>query len=314
MKAIRFHAYGGPGVLRYEETERPEPAAGEVLIKVSATSFNPADAGIRAGYLQQVFPISLPHIPGLDVAGRVAALGEGVTRWKVGDAVFGFLSMVRDGAAAEYVATPADVLAPAPTSIPLQEAAALPAAALTAWQALSEHAELQPGARILINGAGGGVGGYAVQLAKRAGAHVIATASPRSAEAVRAHGADEIIDYTATTPAEAISEPVDVVLSLVAGPGSDTEALTALIRDAGVIVTTATPATGDPDRAVRAVAMQLRTDAEQLTELAKLVDAGELAVEISATRPLSETAAVHELSAGGGIHGKVLLVPSSSAQ
>ncbi|WP_194898005.1 NADP-dependent oxidoreductase [Catenulispora pinisilvae] len=309
MKAIRFHAYGDPGVLRYEEADRPEPAAGEVLIEVAATSFNPADAGIRAGYLQQVFPISLPHIPGLDVAGRVAALGEGVTRWKVGDAVFGFLSMVRDGAAAEFVATPADALAAAPTSIPLQDAAALPAAALTAWQALFEQAQIQPGARILINGAGGGVGGYAVQLAKRAGAHVIAPASPRSAEAVRAHGADEIIDYTATTLAEAISEPVDVVLSLVAGPESDIEALTGLIRDGGVIVTTATPATGDPARAVRTVAMQMRGDAEQLAELAKLVDAGELAVEISATRPLSEAAAVHELSAGGGIHGKVLLVP-----
>lgn len=311
MKAIRFHAYGDPGVLRHEDVERPEPAAGEVLVEVAATSFNPVDAGIRAGYLQQVFPIALPHIPGIDVAGRVAALGEGVTRWSVGDEVIGFLSMVRDGAAAEFVAAPAEVLAPAPTTIPLEHAAALPAAAQTAWQALFEHAGLQAGQRILINGAGGGVGGFAVQLAKRAGAHVIATASPRSADAVRGQGADQIVDYTVTTPAEALTEPVDAVLNLVAAPESEIEALTGLIRDGGVIVTTATPAAGDPNRAVRAVGMQLRTDADQLAALAKAVDAGELAVEIGASHPLSEASSVHELSAAGRIRGKVLLVPAA---
>lgn len=314
MKAIRFHTYGDPEVLRYEQAPRPEPAEGEVLIEVAATSFNPVDAGIRAGYLSQVFPIGLPHIPGIDVAGRVAALGPDVTRWKVGDEVMGFLSMAGDGAAAEFVTAPADILSPAPTTIPLPNAAALPAAAQTAWQALHEHAELKAGQRILINGAGGGVGGYAVQLAKQAGAHVIATAGPRSADAVRSQGADQIIDYTATSPAEAISEPVDVVLNLVAAPDSDIEALTGLIRDGGVIVTTATPAAGAPDRAVRAVGMQLRTDAGQLTELAKLVDAGQLTVDVSASHPLSEAASVHELNSRGGIRGKILLIPTAAAE
>jgi NADPH:quinone reductase-like Zn-dependent oxidoreductase len=310
MKAIRFHTYGDPEVLRYEQAPLPEPAAGEVLIEVAATSFNPVDAGIRAGYLRQVFPIDLPHIPPIDVAGRVAALGPDVTRWKVGDEVIGFLSMVRDGAAAELVTAPADILAPAPTP----NAAALPAAAQTAWQALHEHAELKAGARILINGAGGGVGGYAVQLAKQTGAHVIATAGPHSADAVRAQGADQIIDYTTTSPAEAISEPVDAVLNLVTAPESDIETLTRLIRDGGVIVSTAIPAAGAPDRAVRAVGMQLRTDAGQLTELAKLVDAGELTVDISAGHPLSEAASVHELSARGAICGKVLRIPTAAAE
>lgn len=314
MKAIRFHTYGDPEVLRYEQAPRPEPAAGEVLIEVAATSFNPVDAGIRAGYLSQVFPIELPHIPGIDVAGRVAALGPDVTRWKVGDEVIGFLSMVGDGAAAEFVTAPADVLAPAPTTIPLPDAAALPAAAQTAWQALHEHAELKAGQRILINGAGGGVGGYAVQLAKQAGAHVIATAGPRSTDAVRSQGADQIIDYTATSPAEAVGEPVDVVLNLVAAPESDIEALTGLIRDGGVIVTTATPAAGAPDRAVRAVGMRLRTDAGQLTELAELVDAGQLTVDVSASHPLSEAASVHELNTSGGIRGKILLIPTAAAE
>jgi NADPH:quinone reductase-like Zn-dependent oxidoreductase len=310
MKAIRFHEYGDAGVLRYEDAERPAPAAGEVLVEVAATSFNPVDAGIRAGYLQQVFPISLPHIPGIDVAGTVVALGAGVTRWTVGDRVVGFLSMVADGAAAEFVAAPAETLAPAPTTIPLTNAAALPVGAQTAWQALFEHADLQSGSRVLINGAGGGVGGYAVQLAKRAGAHVIATAGPRSADTVRAQGADQIIDYTTTNTVKEVTEPVDVVLNLVAAPESDIVALTGLIRDGGVIVTTATPAAGDPDRAVRATGMQLRTDADQLAKLVEMVDAGELGVEVSATYPLFQAAAVHELGTTGGIRGKVLLTPA----
>ena len=311
MKAIRYHAYGDPSVLRYEDAERPAPADDEVLVEVAATTFNPVDAGIRAGYLQQVFPISLPHIPGVDVAGTVAALGAGVTRWSVGDRVIGFLPMVRDGAAAEFVTASADILAPAPTSVSLTDAAALPVAAQTAWQALFEHAEVRSGQRVLINGAGGGVGGFAVQLAKRAGAFVIATASARSADAVRAQGADQIIDYTATSPTEALSEPVDAVLNLAAVSEPEIVALTALIRDGGAIVTTATPAAGDADRGVRAVSMQLRTDADELESLAKLVDAGELRVEISASYPLSQTASVHELSATGQIRGKVLLTPDA---
>ena len=165
---------------------------------------------------------------------------------------------------------------------------------------------------MLINGAGGGVGEDAVQLAKQAGAFVIATASGRSTDAVRTQGADQIIDYTATTPAEAITEPVDAVLNLVAAAESDVAALTGLIRDGGVIVTTSTPAAGDPDRGVRAVGMQLRTDADQLAALAKQVDdARELRVEISATYPLSQAASVHELAAAGRIRGKVLLTPTA---
>jgi NADPH:quinone reductase-like Zn-dependent oxidoreductase len=312
MKAIRFHAYGDPEVLRYEEVERPEPAAGEILVEVAASSFNPADAAIRAGYLQQVFPISLPHTPGIDVAGTVAALGPEVTGLAVGDRVIAFLPMLLQGAAAEFVAGPAELFAPAPTSIPLAEAAALPVAAQTAWQALFEHAGLVAGQRVLVNGAGGGVGGAAVQLAKQAGAHVIATASPRSAEAVRAAGADQIIDYTATGVAEAVAEPVDVVLNLVAADESGIAALTGLIRDGGVIVTTASPAPGDPDRGVRGTGMQLRADAAQLASLAKSVDAGDLTVDVSASYPLTEIATVHALAAAGRIRGKVLLVPTAA--
>jgi NADPH:quinone reductase-like Zn-dependent oxidoreductase len=230
MKAVRFHEYGSPGVLRYEEADRPRPGTGQVLIKVAATSFNPVDAGIRAGYLQQVFPVALPHTPGIDVAGTVADLGDSVTGPVIGDQVIGFLPMTQDGAAAEFVVAAAEVLAPAPTTIALTDAAALPVAALTAWQALFEHAGLRAGQRVLVNGAGGGVGGFAVQLARQAGAVVIATASPRSVAAVGSAGAGQIVDYTATKLADAVTEPVDVVLNLVTASESEMAVLTGLVR------------------------------------------------------------------------------------
>jgi len=310
MKAVRFHEYGAPDVLTYEDADRPRPAAGQVLVEVAATSFNPVDAGIRAGYLHQVFPVALPHIPGVDVAGTVVELGAGVTDWALRDQVIAFLPMLHDGAAAEFVAVPAELLAATPTTVPLSDAAALPAAALTAWQALFEHAGLRAGQRLLVNGAGGGVGGFAVQLAKQAGAFVIATASPRSADTVREDGADQIVDYTVTTPADALTEPVDAVLNLVTASEAQLAALTALVRPGGVIVSTATPAPADPDREVRALGMQLRSDAGQLAEIVKLTDAGELRVHVSASYPLSQAALVHEQSAAGLIRGKVLLTPA----
>lgn len=246
MKAVRFHDYGDPDVLRHEEVERPAPAAGEALVRVAASAFNPVDDGIRGGWLQEVFPVTLPHVPGIEVSGTVAALGDGVTGLAIGDAVIGFLPMTADGGAAEYVVAPAEVLAPAPTSIPLADAAALPMVGLTAWQALFDDAGLASGQRILINGAGGAVGGYAVQLAKRAGAHVIATASPRSRARVAAAGADELIDHTSA--AVTVAEPVDVLLNLARVAPEELVALAALVRDGGVVVNTVptipTPADG----------------------------------------------------------------------
>ena len=214
MKAVRFHEYGDPDVLRYEDVEQPIPGAGEVRIRVAATSFNAVDAGIRGGYLQGPFPVTLPHTPGIDVSGTVDALGEGVEDVTVGDAVVAFLPMTAPGAAAEFVIAPAEVMAAAPAKIPLPAAAALPTVGLTAWQALFDDVGLQEGQRVLINGAGGAVGGYAVQVAKRAGAHVIATATARSAERARLAGADEVIDYTNSSVADAVAEPLDVLLNL----------------------------------------------------------------------------------------------------
>jgi NADPH:quinone reductase-like Zn-dependent oxidoreductase len=310
MKAVRFHEFGGPAVLNYEEADQPQPQDGQVLIKVAGTSFNPVDANIRAGYLREVFPINLPHVPGLDVSGTVAEVGPGVSNVAIGDAVFGFLPMTQDGAAAEYVVAPAEVLAPAPASIPLADAAAIPAAALTAYQALFEHAKLQAGQRILINGAGGGVGGSAVQLAKGAGAYVIATASARSRDAIRSYGADEIVDYTSTELTAAVGEPVDVVLNLVRASEPEMASLVSLVRNGGILVSTASPANEDPERQVRTVGMYVRSDAADLASIAAKLDAGELVADVSQRVSLADLGQVHEQAEAGKIRGKIVVTPA----
>jgi NADPH:quinone reductase-like Zn-dependent oxidoreductase len=314
MKAMRFHEYGGPDVLRYEDVEPPTPGAGEVRLRVAATSFNGVEAGIRGGYLQGPFPVTLPHTPGIDVAGTVDALGDDVENVTVGDAVVAFLPMTAPGAAAEFVIAPTDVLAAAPTSIPLPDAAALPMVGLTARQALFDDAGLQEGQRVLINGAGGAVGGYAVQLAKRAGAHVIATASARSAERARSAGADEVIDHTNNSVADAVAEPVDVLLNLARIAPEELVALAALVKDGGVVVNTVptieTPA--DEARGVRAVGVFVRSDAEQLSRLVALVDGGELHVDVAERFPLAELADVHAKADADELSGKVVVVVDNS--
>ena len=314
MKAMRFHEYGGPAVLRYEDVEPPTPGAGEVRLRVAATSFNGVDAGIRGGYLQGPFPVTLPHTPGIDVAGTVDALGNDVENVTVGDAVVAFLPMTAPGAAAEFVIAPTEVLSAAPTSIPLPDAAALPMVGLTARQALFDDAGLQEGQRVLINGAGGAVGGYAVQLAKRAGAHVIATASGRSAERARSAGADEVIDHTNNSVADAVAEQVDVLLNLARIAPEELVALAALVKDGGVVVNTVptidTPA--DEARGVRAVGVFVRSDAEQLSRLVALVDGGELRVDVAERFPLAELADVHAKADAGDLSGKVVVVVDNS--
>jgi NADPH:quinone reductase-like Zn-dependent oxidoreductase len=308
MKAVRFHTYGDPDVLRYEDVLQPTPGAGQVRVRVAATTFNPVDDGIRGGYLQQPFPVTLPHVPGIEVSGTIDALGEGVSNVAVGEDVVGFLPMTEDGASAEYVVAPAEVFAPAPTTIPLADAAALPMVGLTAWQALFDDAKLTNGQRILINGAGGAVGGYAVQLAKGAGAYVIVTASPSSRERVSSAGADEVIDYT--TSEVTVTEPVDVLLNLARITPEDFTAMVALVRDGGVVVNTvptlSTPS--DEARDVPAVGVFVRSDAEQLTHLVELVNSGTLRVGVAERVPLAELPSVHARADAGALRGKVILL------
>ncbi|WP_225640890.1 NADP-dependent oxidoreductase [Streptomyces werraensis] len=313
MKAVRFHEYGDPSVLRYEDVEQPVPGAGEVRVRVAATSFNPVDGNIRGGFMQGPIPVTLPHTPGIDVAGTVDALGEGVDGIAVDDVVVGFLPMDGKGAAAQYVLAPADVLIPAPKSVPLADAAALPLVGLTAYQALFDHGKLTAGQRVLINGAGGAVGGYAVQLAKNAGAHVIATAGPRSSEAVTSAGADEVIDHTATDVTAAVTEPVDLALNLAPVAPDELASLVTLVRPGGVVVNTTVwmPAPSDEERDVRGIDLFVRSDADQLAQLVALIDRGELRVDVAERVPLAELPALHARASEGAVHGKVIVVPSA---
>ncbi|SNR39177.1 NADP-dependent oxidoreductase [Actinomadura mexicana] len=314
MKAVRFHEYGEPDVLLYEDVDRPVPGTGQVRVRVAATTFNGVDGNIRAGFMQGPMPLTLPHVPGLDVAGTVDALGEGVGGLEIGDQIVGFLPFVDDGASAEYVLAPAEILAPAPTSIPLTDAAALPLVGLTAWQALFDHAELKAGQRILISGAGGAVGGYAVQLAKAAGAYVIATGSPRSTERVKAAGADEVIDRTTTEVTTAVTEPVDVLLNLAPIDPTEFTALAGLVRDGGVVVSTTVwmPAPADEERGVRGIDLYVRSDPEQLSELVARVDRGALTVDVAERVPLTDLASVHARAAAGTLSGKVVVLPATA--
>jgi NADPH:quinone reductase-like Zn-dependent oxidoreductase len=312
MKAVRYYEFGGPSVLRYEDVDRPEAGKGQVLVKVAGSAFSPADAGIRAGTLP--IPVQLPHTPGYDVSGTVESVGAGVESFAVGDTVVGFIPMTATGAAAEFVVAPADALVKAPSSIPLVDAAALPSVALTAWQALFVAADLTAGQRVLIVGAGGTVGEYAVQLAKRVGAHVIATVSPRSRGSIERAGADEIIDYTRSAVIDNVGEQVDVLLNLAPIDQAEFVALVGLVRDGGIVVSTTAwmPAPGDEARNVRSVVIYVQSDAEVLTQLVALVDGGELSVDVSERLPLSALPAVHERAAAGTLRGKVVFTPASA--
>ncbi|GHH77339.1 NADP-dependent oxidoreductase [Promicromonospora soli] len=312
MKALRFHEFGTPEVLRYEDAEQPVAGEGQVLIRVAGSAFNPADNGIRGGNLP--FPVTLPHVPGYDVSGTVDAIGDGVTDFQVGDTVVGFIPMTEDGSAAEYMVAPAGVLAKAPSSIDLADAAALPSVALTAWQALFDEAGLKDGQRVLITGAGGAVGGYAIQLAKRAGAYVIATASPRSHDTVTAAGADEVIDHTTSTVLDSVTEPVDVLLNLAPISPDEFASLVALVRDGGVVAATTAwmPTPSDDTRGVRAAGIFVRADVDELTQLVALVDSGELTVDVAQRVSLSDLPAIHTQSAAGELRGKVVAVPDAS--
>lgn len=313
MKAARFHEVGGPEVLRIEDVEIPEPAPGQVRVRVAASAFNAADNGMRAGFLP--IPITLPHVPGYDVSGIVDAVGDGVHTVEVGQPVVGFLPMVSDGGAAEYVVAPAESLTPAPRDVPLADAAALPSVALTAWQALFDDGALEPGQRLLIVGAGGAVGGHAIRLARRAGIHVIATASPRSLEAVRAAGADEVVDHTTHSLLDVVTAPVDVLLNLAPLDPEDFSALVGLVRDGGAVVSTtaflATP--GDESRGVRAATVFVRPDRSRLAEIVGLVDAGELTVHVDRRIRLDELPALHAEASEGRIAGKVVVLAPENA-
>ena len=308
MKAVRYHGFGGSEVLRYEDIERPVPGPGQVLVRVAATSFNPVDDHIRAGHLAEMIPITFPHTPGIDLSGTVAELGAEVAGVRVGDRVVAMLPLDSAGGAAEYVLVPAESLAPAPTSIDLVDAAALPLTGLAAWQTAFDLAELKPGQTVLVNGAGGAVGSLVVQLAADAGAQVTAVDAPQHADRLRGYGADRVVGPLdlAAGPA-AVGGPFEVVVNHVRATPGDLARLTDYVADGGVAASSAGPVPEDPARGVRSASLWVRSDAAQLAELVARVDAGRLRIHIADRRPVAELAAVHEAAGAGRLAGKTVL-------
>lgn len=306
MKAVRIHEYGGPEVLRYEDAPRPEAGPGEVLIRVHAASVNPVDWKVRAGYAKDRLKYKMPFIPGWDVSGVVEAVGGGVSRLKVGDEVYSRPDISRDGTYAEYVVVKESEVALKPKSIDHVHAAAIPLAALTAWQALFDGAKLSAGQTVLIHGAAGGVGTFALQFAKMKGARVIATASKKNHEFLRSLGADEVIDYN-TTKFEDVVRDVDVVLDTITGETADRSYQ--VIKKGGIYVSILAPPSPEKAAAhgVRTHHTFVQANVEQLNEIAKLVDSGKLKLTIEKVFPLAEARAAQELNAQGHTRGKIVL-------
>lgn len=303
MKAARIHQHGDATVIRIEEIAQPAPGVGKVLVEVASTSFNPTEVALRAGVLRDLVPVDLPLTLGWDVAGTIVELGEGVHTHAVGDRVIGWI----DGAAAEFAVADAAAMVAAPTVIPLADAAALPLAGLTAWQAI-ERTQLVAGERVLVNGAGGGIGGFAVQLAKHAQTRVIATASPRSKHTVLRHGADQLIDYTTTSLGDALDSQVDVVLNLVGLDRQQATALVSLARPGGRIVSVTNEIKAPSSTGVTAAHVVARNDTTQLAALVALVDSGAITVEVTEHHPVGELASLHRRSETGDIHGKIIVL------
>jgi NADPH:quinone reductase-like Zn-dependent oxidoreductase len=306
MKAVRFHAYGGPEVLVLEEVPGPQPGAGEVLIRVQGAGVNPLDWKARAGHVKEWLHHRLPLIPGWDASGVVEEVGEGVTVFKKGDRVYGMLNFKQDGAYAEYVVAKAQDLASPPKSIDMIRAGAVPLAALTAWQALFNVAGLASGQSVLIHAAAGGVGHFAVQFAKWKGARVIGTASAENASFLGDLGVAEVIDYKATRFEEAVRE-VDVVFDLI---GGDTQRRSwQVLKKGGILV--ATLGISSPEVArkqqVRGEGVMVQPDSVQLAEIAALIDTDKVNPVVTEILPLAEAARAHELSETGHTRGKIVL-------
>src|SRR6201981_1396678 len=216
MKAIQIHKYGGPEVLQYEDAPRPKPKAGEVLVRVHAAGVNPIDWKVREGEMKDFWPHKFPLILGWDLSGVVEELGRGVSRFKIGDDVYGLPDPTRGGAYADYIVVRESELALKPDLLHHIRAGAVPLAALTAWQSLVDTGQLQPGQRVLIHAGSGGVGHFAVQLAKWKGAYVFATASTRNQDLLRKLGGDEPIDYTQQR-FEEVARNIDIVFDTIGG-------------------------------------------------------------------------------------------------
>jgi len=303
MKAIRIHKPGGPEVLRYEYAPLPKPAAGELLIKAYSASVNPADWQMVS---RNPSDRQYPWIPGYDISGVVAELGEGVTGYKMGDEIYGMLFPNPAGAYAEYAVVPASQIARKPKSLSHTEAAAMPIVGLTAWQALLGAGELSAGQTVLIHAAAGGVGHIAVQMAKWKGAHVIGTASGRNEAFLGEIGVDKFIDYT-TTRFEDVVHDMDVVLEMF---GGDTvERSLKVLRKGGIYVSIKRAHTPEiaAQYGIQSKSILAKSNTSDLERIAQLIDSGSLKPHVSIVLPLREARKAFELSQEGHTRGKIVL-------
>jgi len=306
MKAVRLHARGGVEQLIYEEAPLPVLQPGDALVRVLACSTTRNELDWDPTYTDQQGNSRLPAIPGHELCGIVEALAPGVQDLAVGDAVYGLASFFRDGAAAEYIAIHAADLAPKPMSLDAIQAAAVPLSALTAWQALFDHARLLPGQKLLVHGAAGGVGSFAVQIGRWHGVHVIATADCDSLDLVTGLGADQFIDYKTQRFDEMASE-VDVVLDTVGGETQ--ERSWKVLRKGGTLVSIAGESIEQPDPAlgVKGIFFIVKPNRMQLIELGRLIDQEIIKPLISSVLPLDQAREAFGQVAGHGVKGKVVL-------
>jgi NADPH:quinone reductase-like Zn-dependent oxidoreductase len=332
MKAVQLHEFGGPEVLRYEDALRPIASGGEVLVRVHAASINPPDLYLRDGY--RALPPewrpdpTFPLILGTDVSGVVAAVGDDASGFSVGDDVYAMVRFPEDlmkgsSAYAEYVSVPAAELALKPKGIDHAQAAGAPMSLLTAWQFLVElgHDVANPfqafrhepvpleGKTVLVNGAGGGVGHLAVQVAKWKGARVIAVASGKHEALLRDLGADQFIDYTKAA-AEAVVQDVDLVIDAVGGSNMD-RFLSVITQRGALFLVNPLGFSGRDEAAKRGITVsstQVRSNGAQLAEAGRLLDNGTIRVVIDSTYPLAEAPAAHDRASRDGIQGKVVLI------
>ena len=302
MKAVRLHREGGPEQLVYEDAPKPQLGAGDALIRVHATGITPAELSWAETYRNCDGSDRLPAIPGHEVSGVVQSVAHGVTDVSIGDEVYALTSFCRDGAAAEYVAVHAADLAPKPKTLNFVQAAAVPLSALTVWQAFFDHARLAPGQRLLIHGAAGGVGAFAVQTARWHGAYVIGTASAENHDFLLDLGANEVIDYQHVRFEEAVRD-VDVVLDTIGG--GTRERSWQVLKPRGVLVSLPEPIPKGEAAAhgQRGVFFIVRPDREQLSRLATLIDSGALRPVIAQAVPLAEAREAFERGVAGHTRG-----------
>jgi NADPH:quinone reductase-like Zn-dependent oxidoreductase len=307
MKAIVAHEYGGPEVLKYEDVPRPEPKDDEILVKVFAAGVNSFDGNLLAGnWAKPPSGTQLPWHPGYDIAGVVEKVGSKVTKFKVGDAIYAFITILKGGGYAEYAVAKEGDAALKPSTISFVEAAGAPSVALTAWQAIVDKANVQPGQTVLINGASGGVGLFAIPIAKIRGARVFATASTANQDFLKQLGADVAIDYK-TQKFEDIAKDVDVVIDAV---GGETLARSyPIVKKGGIIVALS----ADVDKAqlekhgIRGASLVVRNNGDELAQIAKLIDQKKIKVVVSEIFPLSDADKAEAKADTGHARGKIVL-------